>query len=268
MSTIPSRLDTLLRAGALTTHALSETARWLETRSVPALVLQGDPGSGKSVAAAWAFRHAYHRVRHSGAGIAAWPEWWDANAITNMRPWDERWNAIDAAPLVVIDDVGTEIGLEASSKMQGVLERLWNVSSGRMILTTNVSPPDFCERYGDRVRSRVAGSAVWVACAEDDMRSAPPTSVPFRRPEAETSSELVARLADEERKRVEDAEWEKAAPEREAWMARHMANLESLTRSKRMHVPVSRESEDEDEARVRIKSQLEQLRRDRGQEPS
>lgn len=260
MSHIPSRLDTTIRAGVATTHALSETARWLETRSVPALVLQGDPGCGKSVAAAWAFRHTYHRVRPSDAGLASWPVWWDANTIAHLRPWDPQWAAIDSAPLVVVDDVGTELGPDAVGRMQGVLEHLWNVSSGRLLLTTNVDPGSFGERYGDRVKSRVAGSSVWVACADDDMRITPPKSTPFRRPDAETSSELVARLAEEERKRAEDAAWEAAAPEREAWMRRHMENLARLTGEKRLRVAPTDASDEE--RRQLLKNQVDMLRKE------
>jgi hypothetical protein len=250
MTALPPKIHAALLAGLRTTHALSETSRWLELRDVDALVLQGDTGSGKSVAAGWAYQFVSRRCRPSAVGMQSFPVWYDASRAASLRPWDEAWKAIDSAPLVVIDDVGTE---EKATAMTAVLEHCWNVSAGRVVITTNLDPETFFGRYGDRVRSRVVGTGAWVECADVDMRSHPPTSVPFKRPEEETASELVARMAAEDAKRREQDEHEAQAPERERWLARHMDDLR-----KRLSADKFKSPDLEDEARVRIRRVIEQ----------
>jgi hypothetical protein len=230
---LPPKIESKLRETLRTTHALSETVRWLESRDVEALVLQGDTGSGKSLAAAWAFRFIHHRTRPSQSGQYAWPVWLDAAIVSSWRTWDPKFDEVDAAPLVVVDDVGTE---SQPAAMQLVIERLWNVSSGRVLITTNLDPETFCGRYGDRVRSRVGGTAAWVACAEEDMRMFPPTTPDFRGPEQLTHSEQQARAAELAVRDAEQAAWEADAEDRERWMAEHMRNIRELTDSKRHRV--------------------------------
>ncbi len=175
-TSLPPRLSTRLRSGLITVRALTEAANWLEDRRSPAIVLEGDTGCGKSIAAAWCFSFVHYRARYSPMGDRWDPGWCDAPICADaVAPWSDEWSKFDRAPLVVLDDVGTE---QKRDRMTTILERLFNVSGGRAIITTNLSPEDFSERYGARVRSRVIGEGTWVACADADMRLRSPAG-PF-----------------------------------------------------------------------------------------
>lgn len=252
---LPAAIATDLRATLRTTIALTEAAAWSESRASRVLVLEGDTGSGKSLAAAWAWQFARRRTRPSESGKYAWPVWCDARLVAAMvgHEWrhEAAWSSFDCSALVVIDDVGIE---DKPDQMCSLLERLYNVSSGRAILTTNLGFEDFSRRYGDRVRSRLVGAARWVRCADPDMRIAPPSSEPFRGPDVETPAELVARLKAEEQAAAEEREWEAGRAEREKFWAQEMAKLDGLTEAKRL----PREIHDSDEmTRDFLRKQLE-----------
>jgi hypothetical protein len=261
---IPAKLDRILRSTLLTTSALAETARWVESKS-DVLVIEGDTGSGKSVAAAWAWLFVKCRTNRSGPmtygemhAPASWPVWVDAPTVASLQPWSDQWAEFDRARLVVVDDVGTE---EKAERMQAVLERLWNVSSGRAVITTNLTVADFGDRYGARVASRLAGSGTWARCSDPDMRIATPAGEPFRRPEDETHGELVARMRSEEERRREAAEWEAGAAGREVMFAEMSAKLSGLIGEKRLRVAPSNSSDAE--RRELLRKQVEQLKTDR-----
>lgn len=260
---IPAKLDRILRSTLLTTTALAETARWVESKS-DVLVIEGDTGSGKSVAAAWAWMFVKLRTSRTGPveygemhAAPSWPVWVDAPTVASLQPWSDQWAAFDRARLVVIDDVGTE---EKPERMQAVLERLWNVSSGRAVITTNLTVADFGDRYGARVASRLAGSGAWARCSDCDMRIESPSGEPFRRPEDETASELTARLAAEEVRRQHEIDWEAGRDERERMFASMFSDLSKLTGEKRLRVAPSDASDEE--RRDLLRRQVEQIRKE------
>jgi hypothetical protein len=261
---IPAKLDRILRSNLLTTSALTETARWVESKS-DVLVIEGDTGSGKSVAAAWAWLFVKCRANRSGPmtygemhTAPAWPVWVDAPTVASLQPWSDQWAEFDRARLVVVDDVGTE---EKAERMQAVLERLWNVSSGRAVITTNLTVADFGDRYGARVASRLAGSGTWARCSDPDMRIVNPAGDPFRRSEDETNSELVARMASEQERKREAEEWEAGAADRERMFAAMSIDLSRLTGEKRFRTAPSDSSDAE--RRELLRKQVEQLKTDR-----
>jgi hypothetical protein len=250
---LPPHISALLRTDVRRTTCLAEAAAWSEAKHTRGLVLHGGTGSGKTAAAAWAFQFARHRVRMSESGSTAWPVWCDARLVSAMvgHEWkhEDDWRRFDSAPIVVLDDVGIE---REPDSMRALIERLWNVSSGRVVMTTNLDEAAFAERYGDRAFSRVFGTSLWITSADDDMRIDPPSGEKFRRPEDETTSECVARLKLEEDRRREEAEFEASRPKREAYMAEVMAKVRELTSAKRVAPDL------EDEARVRIRRVVEQ----------
>lgn len=255
----PSAILSNLSAGVRATVALIETAAWCESRTTRALVLEGSTGSGKSLAAAWGHQFVRRRARPSESGLIALPVWSDARLICAMvgHEWrrEEEWRKFDAAPLVVIDDVGTET---EPLQMRALLERAWNVASGRIVLTLNVSPDDFSARYGERVFSRVAGSSRWVALTCNDMRLYPPPEEPFRRPNDETALEMVDRLRAQNEAAREDDEWERNRPEREQSLASLMSRVSSMAKQK--HLPSASPGESDAAARVLLQQQLNRLR--------
>lgn len=260
---LPALILADLRRGLRTTVALTQAASWSEAKSDRALVLEGATGSGKSLAAAWAFQFSRHRARASEAGMTAWPVWCDARLTCALvgHEWrrETEWRQFDAAPLIVIDDVGTE---DEPRQMRALLERAWNVASGRVVITTNVAPDAFAARYGDRVFSRVAGSARWAATASKDMRLEAPSSEPYRRPEDETESEWADRREAEELARQEAEEWERNRVTRERAMAELMRRISDLTGATRHAArPDARE---DDERRDVLRSQVEMLRERNG----
>jgi hypothetical protein len=131
-------------------------------------VIEGGTGAGKSLAAAWAHQFTRKRSRPSESGPTAWPVWCDARLVSAMvgHEWrlPDDWRRFDASPLVVLDDVGCE---DEPQQMRALLERLWNVSSGRVAITTNLNIDDIGKRYGPRVFSRMITSR-WVECARKE----------------------------------------------------------------------------------------------------
>lgn len=269
LTSLPNHIATVLRGGLRSTAATRAVAEWSSDPTWRILVLEGGVGSGKTAAASWGFQFVYDRMTRPGVRTYAeiysprWPVWCDARLVCGLVGvewrYEDKWAAFDTAPLVVLDDVGTE---DKPERMTSLLERLFNVASSRAIITTNLDLDDFHKRYGDRVDSRIVGFAQWVQCADADMRVCPPDGAPFARPEDETHSELVARLKAEEERRKIDEEWEAGHEERQRWWAEHMADLARLTGEKRLRVAASGESDEE--ARERIRRQVEQLQRDRG----
>lgn len=256
---LPPAILAQLRGSLCRTTTLTEAAAWSESKSDRALVLEGGTGSGKTLAAAWAFQFARRRTRPSEVGTIAWPVWCDARLVCAMvgHEWrrEAEWRTFDAAPLVVIDDVGIE---DDPKNMRALLERLWNVSSGRLVLTTNVSPDEFSSRYGDRVFSRVAGSARWIATTSSDMRIEAPAGEAFRRPEDETSSEQVERLRAEDEASRAAAEWERTRADRERMTADIMRRVSDITGDKRLRAVDS--SASDNERREFLRKQLEGLK--------
>lgn len=266
LSRLPNPIATELHNGLKAHVALKHAAAWSENRAHRFLVLEGNPGSGKTMAAAWAFEFARDRVRHRGPIIGSvnpidpWPVWCDARLVCSMvgHEWraEKQWTDFDNARVVVIDDVGLE---READRMADLLERLYNVSSGRAILTTNLGFEQFSERYGQRVQSRIVGASQWVTIADPDMRMQAPEGEPFAAPQDETASELVARLKAEEEHKREEAAWEAGKVEREKFWADQMQLIKNLGEEHtwRPSPPVSNASDEE--RRDLLRRQVEQL---------
>jgi hypothetical protein len=267
-SRLPGAIATELLAGLKAKAAVQVAASWVEAKAPRFLVLEGHPGCGKSLAAAWAWEFVYDRIRNRGpvlGPIAAhdpWPVWCDTRLVAAMvgHEWrhEEQWASFDRARLVVIDDVGLE---REPDRMSDLLERLYNVSSGRAILTTNLSFETFSARYGERVQSRIIGSARWAQCADPDMRMQRPEGESFPPPQRETAGELVARLKAEEDRKREEAEWEAGEADRERWWTEQMKLITNLGDEKTWRYTSNNASDEE--RRELLRKQVEQLKTDR-----
>lgn len=243
---IPPKIARELESPILT-PALLAVGTWIEARATDVLVLEGGTGSGKSVAAAWA--HAFFAHRHRTP-----PMWADAPSLAAIAEWKD-WSPFDSAPLVVIDDLGTE---RDPARMAVVLERLFNVAAGRAVITTNVSFADAVERYGERIRSRMAGSGHWHVLTCPDFRGSPPEGRRAPLPTAQTRREVdAAKRAAEDRVRQDAAdEIERLDAIRCGIEARE--RLRQLTAEK----SVSREKDTvaDEERRMLLHAQVESLR--------
>ena len=147
------------------TPALEACKLWLAQPSKPWLVLASGVGAGKSIAAAYAVS------QHDGVAI-----WATANEMARVfasafSDMVERAEAACKSALLVVDDVGTE--LDAGRLSTALVELLNARQSERRvtIVTTNLAPKAFAERYPDpRLHSRVAEAVEWTTCVGPDLR--------------------------------------------------------------------------------------------------
>ena len=136
--------------------------------AAPGLVLVGQPGTSKSVAAAWVVLQAARAWDWNGqptGGAQAPFVWMEGTRLSALsRLGAEHAEELEAAAkvrLLVIDDCGREGNRPA-------LEALSDVMSERMdkhrptILTTNFTGRPFVERYGVALADRFRASAVVV----------------------------------------------------------------------------------------------------------
>lgn len=244
---LPPKLSALLDNGPVLTPAIIAAGTWIDSRATDVLVLQGDTGSGKSLAAGWAFEFAAQRSSRR-------PLWCSAPDIAALAEWSAEWATFDASPLVVIDDLGTESKPE---RMTVILERLFNSAAGRAVITTNIDIDSLFARYGRRVESRMRGSATWIPLADTDYRLIPPTGIAAPAPSAPTKRERAAKeRATEERRRQAEAD---EAERQESERLGHEARAELARLTQRFATAPLQESDDE--RRRVLRDQLDELRR-------
>lgn len=222
---LPSKLHDRVHGVMSETFALRRVCTWYETDS-ESIVLQGGVGAGKTLGAAWIFEFALHRSVMTPTGQRRGPVWCDAPGLAALAPWSDRWQEYDAASLIVIDDVGTEgtIG-DAVPRITAAIERAFNVSSGRIVITTNLDRAAFGERYGSRIASRLDGTDAWKASPDPDYRGAAPSGMRWTSPRSPSRREREAAKREEEERQREEAEFERTAAERLRWAETAKADL-------------------------------------------
>lgn len=153
------------------TTALEVVSCWMRRNDVqPVLVLTGAAGCGKTVAAAfatalWASNNPLHPEL---------PGWIRAGKLS------EHYGRMRAAPLLVLDDVGSESepGGMPAALLDLVDFRQHSARRFRTIIATHLSRADFLARYPDpRLESRMApeaGIVGWIICPESDLRPTGP----------------------------------------------------------------------------------------------
>jgi hypothetical protein len=166
---VSDRLSAILRTSLRATPAVLAVRAWLQSdKSI--LLLDGQPGTGKSCAAATAFLEAKRPRWLDGE-----PDWDSTGAFVDAADiagnlftdaTKELLTYLAVAPLVVIDELGVET---ASAPWHSALDTLVNKRFGdpklRTVLATNVSaardrrgpekPSPFQARYGDRIARRI-----------------------------------------------------------------------------------------------------------------
>lgn len=145
------------------------------------LVLAGGTGGGKTTAAAWLGLKGTDRM----------PGFIRASELERRGRYDKdlrEW--LPERTSLVIDDLGAEV-LDAKGVFRSLLDEIvddFYSSKRRLIITTNLKgkiddahraecvaagrdpEPQFRERYGDRVRSRVIQIGQWAECGNTDLR--------------------------------------------------------------------------------------------------
>jgi hypothetical protein len=145
------------------------------------LVLAGGTGGGKTTAAAWIGLKSTDRM----------PGFIRASELERRGRYDKELKVwIPERTSLVIDDIGAEL-LDGKSVFRSFLDEIvddFYSSKRRLIFTTNLKPkiddaykaecardnrdpePQFRERYGERVRSRVVQVGQWSDCGNADLR--------------------------------------------------------------------------------------------------
>lgn len=167
------RSQALLEAG-FPRRAVTESMRADEGRSALArikawdpsersvLVISGDKGCGKTVAATWWSRRQVFTPRFLRASTFAASSRYDSDARSAWL----------SAPALVLDDLGTEF-LDSSGSFLVDLDELIDVFYGDqrpLIVTTNLKIDQFKARYGARIEDRMRECAVFFSAIGGSMR--------------------------------------------------------------------------------------------------
>lgn len=171
---IPSRYVELLCTGHYreNTEAMTQAREWYESPSERWLLLSGEPGCGKSVAAAWCvamgtpdpYPGGYEPSRCRAPGCWPWdlaPRFVSCGRLANLAPWDDELERLSTCSLLAIDDLGTEqsagkLSDRFLSVLDGLAVRRHN-DELRTVITMNLglSNGEFSRRYGERLIDRV-----------------------------------------------------------------------------------------------------------------
>lgn len=143
------------------TESMDVARRWLEDRSKSWLVLVGDKGVGKSVAALWAM---WQVMREDGTGARV-----DAARIARLSQFDagaEELEWLKRVDLLVVDDMGAELMNDYARSRFHELFDARHEAYGRTIITSNLmwktttrdgtTIPGLADRLGERIVDRIA----------------------------------------------------------------------------------------------------------------
>jgi hypothetical protein len=178
------------------------------------LLLLGDPGAGKTLAAVrWLLAPYLDLDGWENDGGTWWPArvrrlmFRTLKSLTRIDQYDQR--EVDPlfwADRLVLDDLGQEYadkhGFLASLVDEVVTER--HRHGRQIVMTANLSPAAFVKRYGERVVDRIAGAGKIVVCSGASLRR---RTVTATIPAAFSEEAVVARAeacADRRRREQEE----------------------------------------------------------------
>lgn len=168
------------------TLAMAQARKFLADRTRTALVLAGATGTGKTSAAAWlALQAGGHAPAFLWAGELEARGRYDRG----LRDW------LRSKTMLVIDDIGAE-PLDSKGFFRALLDETVNLFYGNkrmVVMTTNLTAridaeakkaaprgakfePQFTERYGERLASRLFETGLWGSCGNRDLRRHPLTN--------------------------------------------------------------------------------------------
>lgn len=182
-------VDAALAEWPSDTAALAGARKWLGSQRT-ALVLAGGVGAGKSTAAAWlaldrgvatrliAEQHGASRSTDTTEGL---PVRISASELEARGRYDKdlrKW--LRGRSMLVLDDLGVEL-LDDKGAFWSLFDETLDEFYGdrrRIVITTNLrakrkddaDPPQFVERYGARVSSRLQEIGLWHDCGVQDLR--------------------------------------------------------------------------------------------------
>lgn len=163
-------------------------ARRFIARDKSALVLAGGTGTGKTSSATWLALH------HGGSN----PAFLRAGEFEARGRYDkELRNWLRGKTMLVLDDIGAE-PMDGKAYFRGLLDETIDMFYGhkrRLVITTNLTAripepkpgeakpkvrpePQFLERYGERIASRLFEVGSWAGCGNHDLRRHPLPKLP------------------------------------------------------------------------------------------
>lgn len=156
---LPERVLEVLRGAFVETDATRATAgSWL------LLCLSGNPGNGKTVAAARWLLERRGGLFLKAAELARWDRYDAAKMRLLLR-----------APSLVVDDLGTEYQ-DKSGNFMALFDELVDYRYDHRlatVLTTNLAKDDFALRYGERVIDRMREAGRFYSVGAKSMRGRP-----------------------------------------------------------------------------------------------
>jgi len=172
---VPERAALVLGAG-IGDNPARRALREARAADITFVVLEGDTGVGKTIAAAEAVmaRYPYPAERLRTAPLMVHAR--DAvRACRESTPlpghlWDHT--RLSDCDLLALDDLGAEMR-DSKRWASGVLGSLLESRHDRClrtIVTTNITREEFAERYNDRLLARIQDGGRWVKVEGQDLR--------------------------------------------------------------------------------------------------
>ena len=243
------------------TTALVQARAW-RSAAAPLLVLAGDVGTGKSLAAAVVLgEHRASLGRSNPWGrveLPAWMGWIHAPHLCRYQPWDPIMRELDYAPMLVLDDLGEE---DETPRVKASISALLTTRAAAAlptIITTNVEQSVFRKRYGERIVDRLRGAGLdgnrarwWVSCAGASLRGRTAPRPRHEEPDMvqddlEQLLALVPKL-------------EPVSPERVAEMATEVTQrIEQLAEDKSRAQPKHNDAKSLEDFRARVKARIDE----------
>lgn len=176
---VPSRLVDVIASGAEETPVVQATRKWLDS-DASFLLLHGETGGGKSLAAALVFERARDTVRWVGGEMQRWNSgdcyFIAASELSRGSYFDDDSRRLirhlKRVRFLVLDELGAELASAPYlSTLDEVMTERFGDARRRTVLTSNVSarrpandkPSPFEERYGSRIARRIRESGTVVA---------------------------------------------------------------------------------------------------------
>ena len=167
---VPERYRRDIRT-ARDTEALRCVRQWSEMprEKCWCLILAGNTGVGKSVAATWWLSQVAAGVEPNDMAPR---RWWSMSDLQRVSNYSDELDPLWTLPAIVLDDLGTEFNDRPgnfASLLYGIVEKR-SGSFLRTIVTGNLNEAQFRARYDQRVYDRIRGGALFAGVGGQSLR--------------------------------------------------------------------------------------------------